>query len=271
MGQVNMLDRLRYFTAAFAVGYLMFANGLELENAAVAQEAFDTVINVSGKLKEFDVRRNVITVTREDGTDVFVMAHEDPTRLLFSANAKPEWIRVGMLVRIEAMFGPAGTPLVPIDNIELLEPFQAGKANPHVRERYMPGVYPVDPKPNNQQGQQAGFQAGNYRVIGTIAGMDRTGIMVNAGETRVPLPIAADAKWLIRYHSFSLAEPGDTVTVNGFHQPPDETKIKANNVQISVDRLYGEQVPKVRPKKRTRATSPKEEAKPKPEEAAPLP
>jgi len=260
MGQVNLVNRTPYFQAIFAltVGCMVFTSGIESQSDA--QDAFDTVIDVSGKFKE--INRNVLTLTRDDGTDFFVALHEDPTRLLFSATAKPEWIRVGMMVRIQANFGPQGAPLAAIDSVELLEPFQAPKASQHLREQYAPGVYPLDEKPENPQNQAAGFRPGNYRVVGPITGMDRTGIMVNAGQTRVQLPIAADAKWLIRFHSLSLAEPGDLVTVNGFHKPPDETHINANVVNINVDRVY-EPTVKQRPKKKTRAAADKEKEAPK--------
>ena len=264
MGQLNLMYRSRCFGTflALTLGCALFNS--RVENQVIAQDAFDTVIDVRGKFKEFS--RNIITVTRDDGTNVFVMLHEDPTRLLFSATAKPEWIRVGMLVRIEANFGPLGAPLAAIDTVELLQPFQAPKASHHLRERYLPGFHPLDEKQNNPQAQAAGFRPGNYRVIGTITGMDRTGIMVNAGQTRVQIPIAADAKWLIRFHNLSLAEAGDPVTVNGFHKPPDETQIKANDVRINVNRVY-ETAVKQRPKKKTRAEVDKEKegTKPQPE------
>jgi len=217
-----------------------------------AQQGWDTVIQVSGKLKT--ARGNLMVITRDDDTDVTVMMPDDPTELTFSATAKPAWLRNGMLVRVQAMFGPTGQPQMPVDKVELFAPFQAKKLAGHHRERFIAGVYPADAKPaaNSPQG---GFQPGVYKIVGVIAGMSPEGILVNAGNTRVPLPIAQDASFSIQYNDLSLAEPGDLVNVSGFHQPPDETKIKASSITVKVDRVYGEATENPKIRKRTREAS----------------
>lgn len=206
---------------------------LLLFGQTVAQDLFDTAIEVRGKLKE--VRRNIMVVTRDDGIDVSILMDADPTKLLFSAEANPQWLRPGMLVRVESMFGPTGQPIAPIASIELFQPFQAAPGRAPRREDYLPGIYPTDNRPQ----APGGFQPGSYRVIGPILGMAAGGIMVNAGQTRLALPIATEAKWLIRYHDLSLAQPGDPVHVVAFHQPPDETQVKAGTIRINVDRVIG--------------------------------
>jgi len=217
-----------------------------------AQQGWDTVIEVSGKLKS--ARGNLMVITRDDDTDVTVMIPDDPTELNFSATAKPAWLRNGMLIRVQAMFGPTGQPQMPIDKVELFTPFQAKKLAGHDRERFIAGVYPADANPNANS-LQGGFQAGVYKIVGDIAGMSPEGILVNAGNKRVPLPVAQDASFLIQYNNLSLAEPGDLVNVSGFHQPPDETKIKASSVTVKVDRVYGEATENPKMRKRTRETS----------------
>ncbi len=255
MGHANLLDVLKRFSIFLACCLACLATPLPMD--AVSQELFDTVIQVNGKLK--DVRRNLMTITRDDGVDVTVMLHEDPTRTVFNAVAKPQWLQQGMIVRVESMFGPTGSPPTPIKKVELLRPFQPSKNSPAQRERYLPGIYPLD---EVKVGQQVGFRTGNYRVIGTIMGMDATGVMVNTGQTPVPLPIAPDAEWSIVFHDLSLAQAGDPVSVNGFHQPPDETKIKAGSVRITTDRIYGEVKENERGKRRTPRSKLKDGSKP---------
>jgi hypothetical protein len=218
---------------------------------------------VTGKFKA--ARGNEMVVTREDGTDVTIVLDPDPTRLLFSANAKPEWIRTGMLVRLESPFGPTGQPPEPVASIDLLQPFQASREKPPRREYYMPGIYPLD-NPNGQQ--PAGFQPGNYRVIGQIVGMNAVGILVAAGPIQVMIPIAAEAKWQVRYHNLLLAQPDDPVHVTGFHKPPDETLVKAGDVRVTVERMIGEATESPRGKRRNRR-DPKENTPPKAAAEAP--
>ncbi len=215
----------------------------------LAEELFDTVIEVRGKLK--DVRRNIMTVTRDDGTDVAVMLHEDPTKLVFAAEAKPQWIKPGMLVRVESMFSANGQPPAPLDTVEIFQPFQARMSSAQA-DMYVPGIHSMDRKPAAANGQQ-GIEPGKYRIIGSLVGGGAAGIMINANQTQVPIPLTANAKWLIRFNNLTLAEPGDVVHVTGFHQPPNETEVKASNVRIVVDRVFGEVTENPRAKKKSRA------------------
>ncbi len=73
--------------------------------------------------------------------------------------------------------------------------------------------------------------------------------MVQAGKTQVRVQLATDAKFELRFNNLSLAQEGDPVSVAGFYQPPDETKVKADRITITTDRVYGEpeeQTPKRR-------------------------
>lgn len=249
MGSANLMSSTLRLAMVLTTGLL--AAGMHPAHPLVAQDAFDTVIEVRGKYKE--IRGNLMIVTRDDGTDVSVLLHEDPTKLVFAAEAKPQWIRVGMLVRVESMFGPGGVPPAPLDTVEIFQPFQAKQVTTAQREMYWPGIRSLDAKPNDAAGQPQGFQPGKYRIVGPIAGIGNSGIMINTGQMQVPIPVAADAKWLIRFHNLSLAEPGDLVHVTGFHQPPDETQVKAGSVRIAVDRVYGVATENPRARKRTRS------------------
>jgi hypothetical protein len=259
MGSTNIISGMRCRTIRYAISCLAIATTIAWP--AFAQDSFDTVIEVRGKLKDF--RRNILTVTRDDGVDVAVMLHEDPTKLVFAAEAKPQWLKPGMLVRIESMFGPGGQPVAPIDSVELIQPIQAARTVQVQQDMYAPGIYPLDRKPNN--GQAQGFEPGKYRIIGSIVGTGAAGIMVNANQTQVPIPISPDAKWLIRFNNLALAEPGDLVHVTGFHKPPNETEVKAGSVRVVVERIYGDAVENPKAKKKTRV---KPEAKPEAPAAA---
>lgn len=50
------------------------------------------------------------------------------------------------------------------------------------------------------------------------------------------------AKLEIRFNNLNLAQEGDSVSVAGFYQPPDETTIKGDRVTITTDRIFGEPV-----------------------------
>ena len=218
---------------------------------------FDTVIEFKGKLK--DSQRNLMVVTREDGTDVTVKLHDDPTRLRFVADAKLAYLRPQMMARTTVNLGPAGAPVSPADLIELFQPLPPEALAGVAKESFTPGVYSAShEKPN----PQLGFVPGNYQVVGMIVGMDNKGIYLNTGRGPMPIPLSPEAKIGLVYHNLSLAQQGDPVTVTGFHQPPDETQVLANSVTIRPDRVYGEA--EENPRRRTTRTRTKN----KPEEPA---
>jgi hypothetical protein len=199
---------------------------------------FDTVIEVKGTLKS--AQRNSIILTREDGEDVTVMLHEDPTMLKFIAEAKPAFLRPQMLVRVTANLGPGAMPTAPVDRVEIFQPIQAARLPNSVKQNYTVGIHSADhAKPNPQQG----FIPGKYTIVGMIAGMDPAGIYISTGgRARIPIPLVQDAKIALLYNNLSLAQPGDPVSVKGFHQPPDETKVIGADISIRPERIFGEAV-----------------------------
>jgi len=229
---------------------------------------FDTVIDFKGKLKES--YGNLLVVTRDDGTDVTVKLHDDPTRLRFVADAKLEFVRPQMMARTTVSLGPAGAPVSPVDRIELFQPVPPAAVSGSAKENFTPGVHSSShAKPNPQQG----FVPGNYNVVGMVVGMDNNGIYLNTGRGAMAIPLSPEAKIGLAYNNLSLAQQGDPVTVSGFHQPPDETQVVAGSVVIRPERVYGEA--EENPRRRTSRTrtknkpeepaAPAEEAAPKPE------
>jgi len=92
-------------------------------------------------------------------------------------------------------------------------------------------------------------------------GVNAAGVMVvQAGKTSLQVQLAKDVTFELRYNNLSLAKEGDPVAVAGFYQPPDDTKVKAERITITPDRVYGEPTEQP-PKRRTRSR--REEAKEK--------
>lgn len=233
------------------------AAGGDAPTFAQSTVQFDTVIEVKGKLK--DSQRNLMVVTRDDGTDVTVKLHDDPTRLRFIADAKLAFLRPQMMARTTVNLGPAGVPVAPADVIELFQPIPPAALPSSAKENFTPGVHSTShDKPN----PQLGFVPGNYKVIGMIVGMDNKGLYLNTGRGPMPIPLSPEAKIGLVYHNLSLAQQGDPVTVSGFHQPPDETQVVANSVTIRPERVYGEA--EENPRRRTTRTRTKN----KPDEPA---
>lgn len=214
----------------------------------------DTPIEIAGKLK--GTQGPLMVITREDGTEVTVMLHQDPTRLRLVADAKRTFLHPQMLIRADVTIGPNGAPTAPVELIEVFQPVPMASLPGYMKEQFTPGIRPRGKDaPNPRQG----FVPGDYSVIGMIIAMDAAGLYVNTGTGRMPIPLSPEAKIGLVFNNFNLAQPGDPVTVTGFHLPPDETKVIANQVTIRPERVFGEAEENGRrrqPRTRTTRTKP---------------
>ncbi|MGB7326857.1 MAG: hypothetical protein WBD31_18415 [Rubripirellula sp.] len=242
--------------ASFTVGCLCLAAcsiAAGQDAALPGQDAAGSnmVTEFKGTLKSFE--RGVLVVVRDDGTEVMVQPPDSPDSFVFVAEAKPMFLQRGMLARFRGTFTAAGAATKPIEKVELFQPV-GGNLSGHAREQFIPGVYGERRNRNEPVPPVA-----TVSVVGGIMGMDGTGIMVQAGKIPVQAPLAPGAKFEIRFNNLSLAQEGDSVSVAGFYQPPDETKVKGDRVTVTTDRIYGEpSAAPVRKTRRSRRTADKE-------------
>jgi len=213
--------------------------------AGTTTAAANEVTQFKGTLK--GLQSGVLSITREDGTEVMVQQPDDIASFTFVATAKPAFLQRGNLVRFSGVFGPTGMAAAPIEKVEVFQPVQANRLQGHAREKFIPGIYPAD-----RHAPKKPVAMAKYNVVGNLMGVNAGGIMmVQAGKQPVQVPLAKDATFELRYNNLNLAKEGDAVSVSGFYQPPDDTKVKADRVTITTDRVYGEateQTPTRRPR-----------------------
>ena len=191
------------------------------------------VTQFKGTLK--GLQRGVMVVARDDGKEILVQPPDDLSAFQFVATAKPGFLQRGMMVRFNGTFNQAGMAMAPVPRLEIFQPI-SGKVVGHSREKFLPGVHP-DRKDHGKPPQQIA----NYTVVGQLMAWDASGgIMVRAGQRTVRTQLTQNAQLDIRFNNLNLAKEGDPVTVSGFYQPHDETKVKGDRVTITTDRIYGE-------------------------------
>ena len=233
---------------------LFFAPGIADADPPFLQGGQNMVTEFKGALKSF--QRGVLLVTKDDGTEIMVQPPDDMSKFQFVATAKPAFLTRGALVRFAGTFNQAGVPQSPVARVEVFQPL-TGKVPGSLRERYIPGVY-ADRRSRNQPAQPIA----EYNVVGALVALDASGIMaVQAGNRPVRVQLAPDAEFELRVNNLSLAQEGDAVSVAGFYQPPDETRVKADRVTITTDRIYGEpnNVPKRTSRRASRRTTKSDE------------
>ncbi|MGB7342733.1 MAG: hypothetical protein WBD20_00825 [Pirellulaceae bacterium] len=204
------------------------------------------VTKFKGTLKGF--QRGVLQVAKEDGSEVMIQLPASADAFTFVADAKPPFLQRGMMVRFRGTFAANGTAQMPIEKVEIFQPINLQGIPGHSRERFMPGVHPVD-----KHAAKKPVGIGEYTVVGSLMGINANGaIMVQAGKIPVAAPLAQTATFQIRFNNLSLAQEGDVVNVAGFYNPPDETKIRGDVISVTTDRIYGE--PTEAPPRRSRRT-----------------
>ncbi|MCC9656070.1 hypothetical protein [Rhodopirellula halodulae] len=244
------------FAAAFTrwSGMLVLTGmigGLSGDSQACAQgfkpgaQNYGAAQGVANEVTSFDARLvasrgNILTVEREDGTQVMVQTPDSPAQLTFIAKALPAYLRPGMLVRFRANLGPTGTPLAPVEKLELFAPVNPKMLKGRERERYQPGVH----SDNHAARGNNGPPSGPVTVVGNLMALNpQGGLALRAGNIPVQTMTSPELELQIRVNNLSMAQPGDPVHVRGFYQPPDETKVKAETIEIKPDRVYGETPP----------------------------
>lgn len=204
------------------------------------------VTNFKGTLK--GVQRGVLSIAREDGVEVLVQPPDDLAGFNFVATAKPAFLQRGNLVRFSGAFGPTGMAAAPITRVEVFQPVPVNRLQGHAKELFVPGIYPAD-----RHAPKKPVAMAKYNIVGNLMGINAAGVMmVQAGKQPLQVPLAQDAQFELRFNNLNLAQEGDAVQVAGFYQPPDDTKVKAERVTITTDRVYGEPTEQEPVKRRSR-------------------
>ena len=197
------------------------------------------------------LQRGILVVTREDGSEVTVRPPDDVWDLEFVASAKPAFLQAEMMVRFESTYEKktAHVSGEKITHIQVFQPI-AGRIPSHLWKKFISGVFPVRPKKN-----QPAMPTASCKVNGMLMGLDASGTMLlQVGRRPFELQIRDDTRFEICFNNLSLAEEGDTVSVTGSYQPPDENKVKADRLTITTDRVFDE-LTKATPRRTSRRSS----------------
>ena len=186
-------------------------------------------IEFEGKLA--GMKQGMLLITRDDGVEVMVKPPEDALGFEFQAPAEFGFLQRGMMVRFSGNFNQAGIPSDPIDGMEVFLPLSENLAKKK-SDQFVPGIYPGEKKTNLAAG------VANYNVVGKLMGWDATGIvMVQVGNRPLRIQLGEKAKLELRFNQLNLAKQGDAVSIIGTYRLPDDTKVIANTVTVSTDRV----------------------------------
>lgn len=200
---------------------------------APGQGALDEITEFKGTLKGFQPGSGLISITRDDGTEVVVSPPNNIANFQFRATATVPFLQRGMLIRFSGTFNQAGIATEPINKVTLFQPVAVKGLAGHQRENFVPGIYSA-----NRKAPQQPVAVAKYNIVGNLMGISGGMMMVQAGKQAMRVPLAQDTELAVQFNNLNLAQPGDPVAVSGFYLPPDDTKVKAERITITTDRVY---------------------------------
>lgn len=210
------------------------------QTSSVANE----ITNFTGKLK--GMRRGVVIVEKEDGTEAYVMPPDSISSFQFIAKATPAFLQRGMMIRFVGNFTANGAATAPITKITLFQPVNLRSLQGRAKQQFTPGIH-ADPGVDKRNPPAVA----KMTIVGALIGLTPNGVLaVQAGKTALQVPVNADTQLEVRYNNLNLALEGDRVVVAGFYQPPNENQVKAERITITTDRVYGEYKPDTKKKSR---------------------
>ena len=246
----------------FVIGMMLLSTVTATELAAQAPgfgapstTPANEIAEFKGKLK--GMRRGVVLVEKEDGTQAMVALPDAITSFQFVAKATPAFLQRGMLVRFSGTFGPTGLPVAPISKVTLFQPVDLRSVQGRAKEQFTPGVHSDANRGNRQP-----MMTGKLTIVGRLIGLAPGGIMaVQAGKVPVRVPVDQNTQLEVRYNNLTLAQEGDPVSVTGFYQPPNVNQIKADRITVTTDRVYGEYKGEADKKSKRKGAAPEEKEK----------
>ena len=235
--------------ATASLSFFVAANCFAAPPAGAPTANANEVAEFKGTLKGF--QNGVLQIERADGKAVMVQPPTNLAAFTFIASAKMPFLQRGMLVRFNGSFHANGVSAAPIDKVEIFQPFDMKGVPGHGKDMFTPGIHPHDRHAKNKK--PVGLAA--YRIIGNLVGINGNGtIMVQAGNRQVAAQLAQTVEFEIRLNNLNLAQPGDAVSVAGFYNPPDDTKIRGDRITVTTDRIYGEPTEKAPPVRKRRTS-----------------
>jgi hypothetical protein len=186
----------------------------------------------------------------DDGKPYMIGIPTDGDGIRFEGTALPAFLQNGQWVRFEGSFDQKGQAANPITSIEVFTLYKPKHTSAKDMQNMTPGAYPTG---NNNaglftdasakgQGKPQAKGPTSYRIVGQIRGVSKSGISVWTPQTMVSAEVIPDAKVMVTSQgptSLKLVRPGDSVAVEGFYLPPNDSLISAERLRFSSAKPLG--------------------------------
>ncbi len=147
-------------------------------------------------------------------------------------SATREFLKTGQMVKFRSVFDADGMAIEPLNQLAVvsLRPGQKAGATPD-EVALKPVLLSAD---DNSSTSNLDTEATSLFIFGRINNISGNLLQVNAGTRTYKVELNSDAQIEIHTSDFSLARPGDRVTVRGYLEKPGIAT--ASSIQISLDK-----------------------------------
>jgi len=220
-----MLTNFRYHLILVA---LLLASSLSF-----GQEVKLEGLRMSGKLK--DMGQGVLQVEGSDGETWLVKIEvRNKSELSYAGTAEPDWIRPGMWIQFQANVTGNRRYEVegPVDQLTVFTPTKDTQLGIIPDSQLGAGLFD-EKKPAEQVDKNAPVPC---TVRGRIAGIKKNKISVAAGKAALTIEVPDDVRVTVEVADLSVAQPGDSVEIEGWKYPMVPGRAIANRVTITGDK-----------------------------------
>ena len=216
--------------------------------SATAQDAGKSVgglqiAQVSGTMQAMQL--NQIKILAEDKKEYFAVVSEQ-TALQYNGTATPDFLTPGLLVRFSAELNQSGQVQALVKELEVFTISQHRRMSPEQTREQTVGVYQVGgeignaKKPSDKSKDKSPAKptaasakgAQTYRVVGQIASVKASKLLVQAGGVQVPLDLDPKAVIKVTAHDAGFSQKGDQVKVSGLRTAGQEQFIQSESLEI---------------------------------------
>jgi len=211
------------------------------------------IAQVSGTMQAMAL--NKIKIVAEDKKVYFAVVSDD-TLLNYKGTAESDFLSPGLLVRFSAELNQSGQVQGPVAELEVFTVSQHRRMSSEQMRDQTAGIYQVggefgnakkpsdkksaDKKPSDKTKDKApakptaasakGSQA--YRVVGQIAGIKASKMIVQAGAVQVQLELDPKAAIKVTSHDTTFCQMGDQVKISGLRTAGQEQFIQSESLEI---------------------------------------
>ncbi len=243
---------------AFCMGTaIVFGSYTTVAQAQFNNQQVPSLTSVEIKGDLLGAQGNILQVSREDGSVMFVQLPQEQRQIQYRANLKATQLQPGMLARFRVDYETLQAGKVDASSIEVFSASEINFSKPRTpaeRAEYTVGMYPLAKLGHDPNSKEV-------LVVGSLVGIKDNKLVINAGQS-IQIELKEDMSFVFRSASLNFAKPGDAVEGNGITYNPQSNQVAGNRIMITGTIPENQQLDTKSAGKKKRGSKSRKSAKP---------